>query len=195
MGRPDLTQIRKAEILDAFEVCVARFGLDGSSAERIAEQAGMKRSILRHYIGNRDDLVIALAERVVGKYQQELDKLIEGLCPEHRVGGLIEFFFPAKSSGSTADVLVLEALIAASETYPEVRELVYGYIDGLVQAVAKQLSLAFPKAKKTECWSVAYGVISICFNQESLTPMGLPPKYLKAARSTAQVLVDSLDRE
>ena len=54
MGRPDLTEVRTAEILDAFERCVARFGLEGSSLERDAEEAGMKRSILRHYIGNRN---------------------------------------------------------------------------------------------------------------------------------------------
>ena len=37
MGRPSLTEVRTVEILDAFERCVARYGLEGSSLERIAE--------------------------------------------------------------------------------------------------------------------------------------------------------------
>jgi hypothetical protein len=30
------------------------FGLEGSTLERVAEHAGMKRSVVRHYLGNRD---------------------------------------------------------------------------------------------------------------------------------------------
>ena len=60
MGRPNLTEVRTAEILDAFERCVARYGLEGSSLERVAEEAGVKRSILRHYIGNRDEMITGL---------------------------------------------------------------------------------------------------------------------------------------
>ena len=41
MGRPNLTEVRTSEILDAFERCVARFGLEGSSLERVAEEAGI----------------------------------------------------------------------------------------------------------------------------------------------------------
>ena len=65
MPRPDLTEQRTAEILDAFERCIVRHGLDGSSLEKIGEEAGMKRPILRHYVGNREALVMALAERVI----------------------------------------------------------------------------------------------------------------------------------
>ena len=35
-----------------------------SSLEKVADQAGMKRPIIRHYVGNRDDLILALTERV-----------------------------------------------------------------------------------------------------------------------------------
>ena len=76
MGRPNLTEIRSAEILDAFERCVARYGLEESSLERVADEAGMKRSILRHYVGNREDLVQGLAERVVTKYRQNLREFL-----------------------------------------------------------------------------------------------------------------------
>ena len=112
MGRPDLTAIRTAEILDAFERCVARFGLEGSSLERVAEEAGMKRSILRHYVGNREDLVQALAERVVSKYRQRFDKFREGTSTEKLPNQLIEFFLPKQPFESAESILVVEALIA-----------------------------------------------------------------------------------
>ncbi|MEM7479305.1 MAG: TetR/AcrR family transcriptional regulator, partial [Planctomycetota bacterium] len=94
MGRPNLAEVRKVEILDAFERCVARFGLEGSSLEHIADEAGMKRSILRHYIGNRDDLVEALAGRVVQKYRGYVDCFVESVSSKNRVNQLIDFLFP-----------------------------------------------------------------------------------------------------
>ncbi len=194
MGRPNLTEVRTAEILDAFERCVARFGLEGSSLERVAEEAGMKRSILRHYIGNRDEMIVALAERVVSKYRGAFQAFLGQTSDTNWTKELLSYFFPDKPVESTEDILVIEALIAAGEKYPDVRQLMFGYVDGLVGDVSKRLRLAFPKATKQECWSVAYGVVSICFNQESLSPLRLPSKYLKAARTCSEALVQSLEK-
>ena len=192
MGRPDLTEIRRREILDAFEECVGRYGLEASSLEMVAKHAGMKRSILRHYIGNRDDLVVALAERVVAKYRQAFEAFGETITENDRVEAILSYFFPSQPIETTADILVVESLIAASEQLPRVRELMFGYVDGLVTSLAKHLILAFPKAGKQRCWRIAYGVVSVCFNQESLAPMQLPPRYLRSARYCAQLMIQSL---
>ena len=72
MGRKSLAAARREEILDAFERCVVKYGLEGSSLEQIADEAGMKRSIIRHYIGNRDELVDQLVERAVGNYRAQV---------------------------------------------------------------------------------------------------------------------------
>ena len=192
MGRPNLTEIRTAEILDAFERCVARYGLEGSSLERVAEEAGMQRSILRHYVGNRDDLIEALAKRVVAKYRQSLNDFLGSLSKENRPGQLLTFLLPDKPVESAESVMVVEALIAAGDKYPQVQQLMLDYIDDLVQATAKELQAANPNAPRQRCWGAAYGIVSICFNQESLSPLGLPPRYLKAARSCSEVLIQSL---
>lgn len=195
MGRPNLTAVRTDEILAAFERCIAKFGLAESSLERVAEEAGVKRSILRHYIGNREDLLVALAQRVVQKYEHGFRTFLEQTSHTDRIGQLLDYFFPDKSWESTDDVLVVEALIAAGEKQPEIRQLMLRYIDKLVSDLSKQLRQAFPDAKRQRCWSVAYGIISICFNQESLSPMKLPPKYSRSARYCAEVLVCSLETQ
>ena len=153
----------------------------------------MKRSILRHYIGNRDEMIVALAERVVSKYRGAFQDFLGQTSDKNRPKELLSYFFPDKPVESTEDILVVEALIAAGEQYPDVRQLMFGYIDGLVTDLSKQLRLAFPDANKQECWNVAYGVVSICFNQESLSPMQLPPKYLRAARKCSEALFQSLE--
>lgn len=193
MGRPDLTKERTAQILDAFERCVARYGLEGSSLERVAEEANVKRSILRHYVGNRDDLIIALGERVVSKYRHYSQSMLGDLPKRGRITKLMEFFFPDQPVESADSVLVVEALIFAAEQYPRIRELMTEYINDLVRTTAEQLQQEFSSATRQHCWSVAYGVVSLCFNQESLISLHLPKKFLEAARYSARQLIESLD--
>jgi len=192
MGRPDLTKERTAQILDAFERCVARNGLEGSSLELVAEEAGVKRSILRHYVGNRDDLVRALGERVVAKYQQHVEGSLGQLPDRGRISKLLEFFFPDEPFESAEATLVVESLIAAADQYPRIRELMTNYVEQLVTTTSGQLRREFPDATRKQCWAVAYGIVCICFNQESLTPLRLEDKFLQSARTCAKTLIDSL---
>lgn len=192
MGRPSLAEVRKSEILDAFAHCVARYGLEGCSLERIADQASVKRSIIRHYIGNREDLVDALAERVAAQFQDHLASFVAGVSDKRRVKQLIDFLFPEIPVESADSILVVEALIAAGDRYPKVRKLMLGYVEHLVDQITDQLRLAYPGATRPRCWSIAYGVVGICFNQESLSPLGLSNSYLKAARKCSESLIQSL---
>ena len=45
---------RRQEYLDAFEKCVARYGIEGATLAKIAEIAGLARPLVRHNVGNRD---------------------------------------------------------------------------------------------------------------------------------------------
>lgn len=192
MGRPSLAAQRSAEILDAFGRCVAQFGLGGSSLERIAEEAGMKRSILRHYVGNRDDLILALGERVIGKYREQMAKLSELEDSDNRLALLFDYLLPKQPIGTTENLLVMEALIGGAREYDELQTMLTKYIDDLIAQVAKILRCEFLNAKPAACWSVAYGLISICFNHESLVPLDLPAKYRRGARDAAKTLMGTL---
>ncbi|MEM9368387.1 MAG: TetR/AcrR family transcriptional regulator [Planctomycetota bacterium] len=193
MGRPSLADQRTAQILDAFERCIARLGLDGCSLNDIATEAGMKRSILRHYVGNREDLVHSLADRVIGKYQTSLQDHLAASAALRPTEQLLTYLFPRRNRSSTESIVVIESLIAASECDPEIRDRIRAYIDWLVTQSARLLKEDHPHSKKENCWAVAYGVIALCFNQESLTPLGLPVKYARSARRCAETLIASLD--
>lgn len=192
MGRPSLAEARTVEILDAFERCVGRFGLEGSSLERIAEEAGMRRSILRHYVGNRDDLIHLLCDRVVHNYQADLDHFIESINPEKRIDQLVGYLLPTQPRESIGKVVVVESLIAAGEHHPPVRLQMSGYINHFVKQIAEQLQLEFPKRSSRECWQVAYGTVCICFNQASLVSLELPRRYDHASRECVRRLINSL---
>jgi hypothetical protein len=68
----------------------------------------------------------------------------------------------------------------------------FDYVEHLVEQIAGQLRLEYPTATRSRCWNVAYGVVGICFNQESLSPLRLPNPYLKVARKCSESLIRSL---
>ena len=192
MPRPDLTAQRTEQILDAFERCVARYGLEGSSLEKISEEAGMKRTILRHYVGNREDLVRALCERVVGRWEADLRALESAPAGDDPRAELLGQLFDEMGGKSGEAILVAESLIAAAEQFPFVGDAMCQYLDDLTRVLGKRLAHVAPKASPAARWKVAYGLTSILFNDSSLVVLDLPPKYRRAARECAGVLIDSL---
>ena len=54
---------RREQILRATVEVVARYGYDGASLVRVAEQAGVSKGLVSHYFGSKDDL---MAEAVTG---------------------------------------------------------------------------------------------------------------------------------
>ncbi|MEM6915929.1 MAG: helix-turn-helix domain-containing protein [Verrucomicrobiota bacterium] len=74
MGRPSKAKERREEILDAFEVLIRQHGLEGASMDKLAEAVGCRRGLIRHYLGNREDLVRALVERLIESGREEIPK-------------------------------------------------------------------------------------------------------------------------
>ncbi len=192
MARPDLTEERTEQILDALEYCIARYGLEGSSLEVVANHAGVKRSIIRHYIGNRDDLLVALTKRLIQRSLALIDLVIAALPKRKRCTKLIDYLFMDDSREATDSSIAMDLLIAVSDQYPSCRELLGSFMEAMVVKVAGQLELSYPKASKQECWSVANGVLANVFVSDSLSPLKLPKRYKKSWRDCARKLIEQL---
>lgn len=82
MARASLVEKRKPEILEAFARCIGRYGVAGTSLEAIAAAAGMRRSILRHFVGNREQLLLEtaryMADRIGGAAHRYATALAAG---------------------------------------------------------------------------------------------------------------------
>ncbi|NIB41495.1 TetR/AcrR family transcriptional regulator [Pseudomaricurvus alkylphenolicus] len=191
MGRPSVKAERTEEILNAFERCVARYGVEGTSLERIAEESGLRRSLLRYYIGNRDEMVEALADRFIARTEGYFRELEAELPEENRIGAMIDHWFtPYEPEDSTT--LVAEALIASAERYPVVQGKLRDWYDRLVGYFAAAISADYPDVDKDRCWMVALGIVSIFFNHDSMGSLGLPSRYGKASAEAARLLASTL---
>ncbi len=193
MGRPSVTEQRAEQILDAFEICVARYGVEGSTLEKIAEQAGLARALLRHHVGNRDDLLDALVNRFLERSDQQTELLVAALPSKHRARTLIEFLFDPAYDNSTM-IMVASALIIAANDRPQLAERLRHWVTAFITMVTNELALEYPDSKADAIEAVASGVVGIYFNVDALMPLGKLPVLRNASRQAALRLLTTLEK-
>lgn len=195
MPRPSLKNVRSKEILRAFAACVARFGLEGATQERIAEAAGVKRTILRHYLGNRDAMIEALIDHVAADFDAQTAMLVAALPADNRLSALLDLLFGAAPTTAPESILVFQALVAAAERYPKARRALWDSTSRFAAALEGELRRANPDASATALSDVALGVMGIYFSAESLAPLEPSGDWRAASRRATERLIASLKED
>jgi AcrR family transcriptional regulator len=191
MGRKSIAETRRDEILAAFERCVPKHGLD-VSLEQIADEAGVKRSIIRHYVGNRDELVDALIERIATSYPQQFRAAAQDIPPSEMLARTLDYLFGSVPAYNEWDVVILGVLISAKERYPQAKQHLQRMFEEFVTMLAGDLALAYPAASRERCQHIAYSIFCLSMMNESMMWLGLDPAYNLAARQSAELLLRTL---
>lgn len=192
MPRPSVKKERTEEIMLAFERCVTRYGVEGSTLERLAEESGLQRSLIRHYAGNRDDLIMALLERYLTQSQQQSQLLFAALPTEKPAQAFIEYLFDDYYSDSSS-ALLANALFNAAATIPELAAPLKAATDNFIEALAQLLQQTHPHCESDDRYAVASGIVGIYFNIESVAHLGDTRKWRTASKRSAHLLLTALD--
>ena len=65
VGRPSVGPERREQILAAVEECIIEYGIAGTTLARVADTAGVPRSLIHHHLGNREEMLRAAASRTI----------------------------------------------------------------------------------------------------------------------------------
>lgn len=190
MPRPSLKDQRSLEILDAYLTCVARFGLDGATQERIAEVAGVKRPLLRHYLGNKEEMVSALAQYVVAGFADSLDELRQSLPSGATPSDLVDMLFADDSGTDPRLMLAYQALVTAVPDRPDLRQDLMNSLTDFFDVIEDILRRAAPTAGGGRIRAVTQGISAIFVSMDALTPLD-PPKVWRAELKLAASLLAS----
>lgn len=171
MARPSLAPQRIEEILDALETCILEYGIQATSLENIAEKANMKRTILRHYIGNRDDIICALSKRWRQKYSVQWQQIIEWLPSTNRSESLIEALFTVGSAERINGTIIGEAIFSEAKRLPAIKADQEHIMLEFHQYVADALTTDYPAASQDKVSLVSHGIYANYLMAESLLPL------------------------
>ena len=192
MARPSLKTTRSETILSAFMRCVARYGLEGATQERIAAEAGVKRPILRHYLGNREQMVAALIRHMTAQFDGQTEALRAALPADGAVEDLLRLLFGPAGASDAETVLAFQAVVAASERYPAAGPALRGAVARVLALVEETLASGHPGADKAARSATAFAIVSLYVTVDSLAPLAPPETWSQDARSAAETLVASL---
>ena len=194
MGRPSLAAERREQILEAFERCLVERGLEATTLEAVAAEAGVQRAAIRHFVGNRDELIAASVDHLTAKYgggfARALPSLPRGAA---RIDALLDHLF---LGGFLSDLpregRVLDALFAASAQEPEARRALRRMYGAFEKLLVGELSAAYPRADAARARGIAYALVCLSEENAGLQELGFPRSRARDARAAARLLVESL---
>lgn len=192
MGRKDLTQERQDSILDAMERCIVKYGLHATTLENIASEAGINRGLIHHYIGNRDDVIQLMAERLLERYQASFDTYAAQRPESNHTDIVLGYYFDAWFELAPEDDLLFLELLAQSGRDPHIRKILIHLYDGIEKMIAKELTQLLPTADTKDLRSTSYSLMVLAFAHATMNWLGLPQAKRADVRSTAASLVQSL---
>ncbi|MDZ4722274.1 MAG: TetR/AcrR family transcriptional regulator [Roseiflexaceae bacterium] len=186
-----MATVRREEILAAFERCVARYGIE-ASLEQIADEAGIRRSLIRHYIGNREELVNSLIERITQDYPAHVAAAFLHTDGAHEVQAILDYLFRVELDDNTSDAIIVHVMMTAKERYPQAKNSLLHMFAMFISHLADALARAYPQAPLSQCQQIAYAIFCLAQTNESMLWVGFDQSHNQSARQSAELLLRSL---
>lgn len=191
MARPSMAAQRKEEILDALETCILQYGIQATSLENIAEVAGVKRTILRHYIGNRDDIICALSARLRTQYSQQWQQLLCWLPSKNKPESIIDALFTVGSRERVNATIIGEAIFSEAKRLPPVKQDQEAIMDEFITILCQILRDEYEHTCDDKIELVAHGIYANYLLSESFLPLTLVDQVYKL-KATSKLLCTTL---
>ncbi len=190
MARPSLKAERRAQILTAFGRCLARYGFEGATLERVAEEAGLARALIRHNVGNRDQLVDAFVADFVERSRADMAAFIASLPQADRIAHLINGLFDS-GYADTEGAAVGGALMAAVDLHPGLKGAMAQWNEDFIQALAAELGIQ-SSADEHAVRPVAVGLAALYANVEAMAAIDTDGRLRADSRAAALTLAATL---
>lgn len=188
MGRPSLAIERRRQILDGITRCVAVHGIADSSLERMAAESGFSRSHIRHYLGNRDDVILALWDHLMSPYSEQVALIATDPDPAARLNALIDFMFGPQWERLDSDA-ALDALFSAGATHPELQRRINQTYLSLEQQIAGIVRATDPSMPQRAADEVAYSLLCLAIGASAFSALPFPRSHRVAAHAMAHQMV------
>ncbi|MEM9597484.1 MAG: TetR/AcrR family transcriptional regulator [Acidobacteriota bacterium] len=191
-GRPSNRDERYAQVMEALVRCVARFGLKGATLGAVAEEAGLSRPLIRHHLGNRDEILTALQDYVLQSFSDQTRAMMAALPETRPATALIALLFSDLGANAPDMILAFAALTTQAAADADLREACRDSLLTFEAAVAQTLQAEVPGADEVEVQEAAHGITALYFNVTSLSPLDMPKEWLGKARRLSNKLLGQL---
>ena len=187
VGRPSKVAERRAEIVDSFIGLVARYGLEEVTLEAVAVDAGVQRAAARHYVGNRQELIVAAVDELTLRYQSSVRAAV-GDQPS--IERLLDALFGRLWVSELTDVdNAFDVLLQEAARHEPTRRAVRRAYETLLGELENALKRSRPLMSSLERRDTAYAIACLAEQNVVMQQLGFPVARSRAAKACARALV------
>lgn len=185
-GRPSVAQQRRAQIVDAFISLLGEAPTVNVAITEVATRAGVSRTAIAHFVGDRDDLIAAATAELQDRYQQALDVALGSDPTPHDFVDVL--FSDDWALVRTTDDRAFEALRIVAEVDRVAREQVRNtyqhFLDRLTTAITRHCPHVDDPAGQ------AWACIALAEHHASMLALGFEPDWNDRVRLIARTLFE-----
>lgn len=172
---------------------MGRSGLEATTLDDVAREAGLKRAMIRHYVGNRDELVREAIDHLANQY---LSRAVAALDAEEDlidVDALLDFFFIGDFVfGMPEQNRIVDSLLWVAASDPEASASLRAMYESFAELLCKHLARCMPVADSDRLGSVAWAIVCLAEQNAMMIGLGVPAQRSRELREIARALADSL---
>lgn len=179
---------RQQQIVSAFIELVAKWGLESVGLADVAAAANVQQAAIRHFVGNRDQLVVAAIEELNRRFSEEFHA---NLAAVSDAGVEIRRLFrlPAEES---VDARAFAALEPEGERSPRTRTAIRESYQLSIDLIAAVLRRSYPEASEQRIRDAAYNIKCLSETNADLQRLGFPAARGNGAADAALAIVERL---
>ena len=190
MARAKIEDERKEQILKAFEACVIREGLAKTTLQKVADEAGLPRSLVRYFVGNRDSMVDLLIARMIDRGEATLAHAQQA-GRANTLNDLIDTVFETTFGDETSNNVVGELWYLAQRD-GAIRSRLAGMYGRITDTLVAQMTIEEIGPGMAAREDVAHALLSLAYGEASFIDVGLSKPNSISARQLADALVREL---
>lgn len=189
MARPSVADERREQIIDATLRTMAEFGVSATTLDRIATTAGMSRGHVRHFVGNREQLLVDAAREFYAPHGGS--PLI--LPPDiDSLEATLDYLFGEEFTASTSDNAIVLGFVDLSRTIAAIAEvLTEAYLDAQTRVDA-MLAESYPSADPEARAEAAVAMLSAALGNVFLEEFNHDPNRPARTRRAIEELLRTL---
>lgn len=181
MGRKSLATERTNQILDAFEACVIKHGLDAVTLQQTADAANVNLGMIHHYVGRRDDLLEAMVSRLIKRTMEEMALFDQHTAEKDRLNELLSDFFSDEEDQSDK---IIDALYVSGGDNQTVHSALSRINQTYVTIWAKEIQRIHPDISQSRCDEIALAVLWLAYSTDLVSIPGVRSDMWRVAAET-----------
>ncbi|WP_404430821.1 TetR family transcriptional regulator [Microbacterium lacus] len=190
MARPSVALERREQIIEATMTTIAEHGIRGATLDRIADAVGMSRGHVRHFVGNRDRLLLDTAVSVFADDSGEVGSIIPGDVAD--LAGALDYLFGPEFNSPDRENAVVLGLVELSRSSPAIAEVLKTAYTATRLQLAQLVSMKHPDASTNACATVAYGILTSALGSVFLGDFDADPSRMEHSRAAVEALLGTL---